>query len=221
MSEGRNKRRGEVGTEYGKLKFTGEELVINGRYHGVFICKCGAIVTKSMTRVLAGRVMSCGCLARENQFRKHGMTGTKEYRAWTGLKNRATNPNSKDYHRYGALEHDRDLLNNFEVFYAAIGPCPSPKHSVDRIDTTKGYQKTNIRWATDSEQQRNRRDSKRVIIKGLEFDCKADAAVYFGVTKATVSRWELGSKGKKTKSISRGKPWIKTYPKYNNVQMNG
>lgn len=54
----------------------------------------------------------------------------------------------------------------FENFYADMGPRPSAAHSVDRIDTTKGYSPENCRWATQQEQQNNRRNNVRITRDG-------------------------------------------------------
>jgi len=48
-------------------------------------------------------------------------------------------------------------LNNFPAFLAHIGPKPGLEYSVDRIDNEGGYAPGNVRWATASEQARNRR----------------------------------------------------------------
>jgi len=41
------------------------------------------------------------------------------------------------------------------AFYADMGPRPTPRHSIDRLDGTKGYEPSNCRWATSREQREN------------------------------------------------------------------
>ena len=50
-----------------------------------------------------------------------------------------------------------DRWSEFENFLADMGPCPSPSHSVDRIDVNGNYEPSNCRWATPTEQARNTR----------------------------------------------------------------
>lgn len=74
---------------------------------------------------------------------------------------RCHNPRHPKFHLYGgrgitvaAEWHGRD---GFAAFRAHIGPRPSLKHSVDRIDNSRGYEPGNVRWATQHEQMLNTR----------------------------------------------------------------
>lgn len=92
---------------------------------------------------------------------KHGLYGTPEYNIWRGIKKRCHNPKNAAYADYGGrgvvmCESWRISVANF---VADIGRRPSPLHSVDRFPDPNGnYEPGNVRWATDEEQNRNRRD---------------------------------------------------------------
>lgn len=94
---------------------------------------------------------------------------TKEYRAWHGAKCRCYNPKMTGYENYG--ERGICVCEGFKIFKNFIdimGPAPSSKHSLDRIDNEKHYScgkcsqcikegwKLNCRWATKLEQDNNR-----------------------------------------------------------------
>lgn len=89
-----------------------------------------------------------------------------ERRALKEARSRCFTPSNKDYADYGArgirvwdgwLGH-----RGFAVFLAHIGPKPSPRHTLDRVDNTRGYEPGNVRWATWVEQANNRRSSRMV-----------------------------------------------------------
>jgi len=98
----------------------------------------------------------------------HGKTGTSEYKAWDGMKQRCFNPNDKSYPNYGGrgIRVCARWLgpNGFVHFLADVGPRPSSRHSIDRINNDGNYAPGNCRWATPIEQQSNRRNNVHVRV---------------------------------------------------------
>lgn len=116
----------------------------------------------------SGRIASAETRTRMSESRrKHGhggryrgLTRTPEYNAWDGLIQRCTNPNQRgwmDYGGRGITVCDR-WRESFPAFLADMGEKPEPKaqYSIDRIDNDRGYEPDNCKWATRSEQQKNR-----------------------------------------------------------------
>lgn len=83
-----------------------------------------------------------------------------EYETWASMMRRCCNPRQQAYARYGGrgigVAREWRGPGGFQRFFAAIGPKPTPQHTIDRIDNAKGYEPGNVRWATAAEQQRNR-----------------------------------------------------------------
>jgi hypothetical protein len=83
----------------------------------------------------------------------------REYWAWQNAKARCFNPKMKSYKNYGerGITMAPEWVNDFPAFLAHIGPRPGLGYTLDRIDNERGYEPGNVRWATHSEQNRNKR----------------------------------------------------------------
>ena len=90
------------------------------------------------------------------QYQKHQRSRSPEYRVYQMAKDRCTNPNSQRWYTHGG-RGIKFLFNSFAEFMQALGPRLSDKHSLDRWPNNNGnYEPGNVRWATRSEQQKNK-----------------------------------------------------------------
>jgi len=127
-----------------------------------FSCDCGNTSEHSKSRVVCGTVISCGCAIKDalvERNTKHGMRWTKEYSAWRSAKERTktSSGKNKEYYADRGISMSNEFAESFETFYEHIGAIPaSGKHSLGRIDNSKGYERGNVRWETDAQQARNR-----------------------------------------------------------------
>ena len=136
------------------------------------LCECGTICTTMLYKMRSGATKSCGHLKRSGTHVTHGLTRRRippEYKIWTGIKSRCFNANTPAYIRYGGrgITMAREWQYNYEIFFTYVGSRPSPIHSIDRFPNGNGnYEPGNVRWATTTEQARNRNKTTMLTFNG-------------------------------------------------------
>lgn len=138
------------------------------------LCDCGEIVLIAAGPLVSGHAKSCGCrklesgtAAANKANTTHGMRHAPEYYVWHSMLDRCrclTSRNSKNYGGRGITVCDRWL--DFSSFIADMGPRPSSKYSLERINNDGSYCKSNCRWATRKEQMRNKRTNRVLTYAG-------------------------------------------------------
>jgi hypothetical protein len=127
-------------------------------------CRCGGLVMVASSNLCNGNTKSCGCRRVDVciERTKHGQSSrnfiSSEYRAWAQMMARCYRKTSKDYKNWGGrgitvCDRWRDAC----AFLSDMGPKPTAAHSLDRIDNDGNYEPKNCRWATRSQQNKNRR----------------------------------------------------------------
>lgn len=166
-----------TGIVFSRLTVLERAESIKGASRWRCLCECGSIVIVRANALQMGNTRSCGCLFRETRVggygKTHGLSNTPEYISWKAMQRRCTDPQYHAFKHYGGrgISVCQFLQQDPRHLVETIGLRP-PSKTVDRIDADLCYscghcaeclQKDwpmNLRWTTQVEQLKNRRDKK-------------------------------------------------------------
>lgn len=180
-----------AGKRYGKLEV--KEWVGNSRWR--CLCDCGnetLVLTANLNRK---NTTSCGCIRNMMSSKRnttHGLSNTHAYKTWLSMRRRCREVTNAAYKDYGAKGIDviQRWYDSVQEFVNDVGHPPTSGHSLDRIDNLRGYEPDNVRWATATEQSRNRSVCVQVEFQGQHFNSIAHFVEWLA-TQVKVNRKTL------------------------------
>lgn len=135
-------------------------------------CSCGTEKYVNASNLRRGRTFGCGCernIQTSNRSKSHGQSKTPLYAVWLQAKYRCRNPRHKQYEDYGGrgINICESWFNSFEAFKEDMGEPPFDGAMLERVDNSKGYTPSNCIWATRTQQNRNRRNTRLFEFNGV------------------------------------------------------
>ena len=130
-------------------------------------CDCGKVVDVAGASLRNRNTKSCGCINRSGRP-THGKSDSPEYIVWMGMRQRCQQLGRDDAPYY----RDKGIVvcqrwESFACFFADMGPKPTARHMIDRIDGDGPYAPENCRWVTPEVQARNKRTNHFVLFDGV------------------------------------------------------
>lgn len=144
-------------------KVAGSPFRLNYHWFVVVRCPdCDARDVKNFHHLARKNTQPCSC--NRNCARP-------EHRVWSRMHERCGNPNHVHYDRYGgrgiSVCERWSGSTGFKAFLSDMGPRPSNRHEIDRIDNDGNYEPGNCRWVTASQNGRNKRNNRVIEIDGV------------------------------------------------------
>lgn len=132
-------------------------------------CDCGTKRTVRSSSLRCGFAKSCGCLQKETAAARtttHGLSSRPEFRNWTSMLARCSNPSNPDYGGRGITVCAR-WRESFAAFFEDMGPKPDGHRiSIERLNNDGHYEPGNCVWATPKDQTRNSRRNRLLTHDG-------------------------------------------------------
>ncbi len=188
-------RPSEAGRVFNHLTTTGRLVHVAQRWLEECRCTCGTIVLRRPGSLRDGSAQTCGCGVLEalrKSVTTHGALRERqqppEYKVWSNMLQRCTNPLSPRYADYGGRGITVcERWTSFENFFEDMGRRPSATHSIDRKDNDGPYSPENCQWADDVQQGKNRRSNVRLTAHG-ETMTIAEWARRTGLARQTIEK---------------------------------
>jgi hypothetical protein len=172
-----------IGFQYGWWTVIADSAYYNKHRYVIVQCRCGTEREVSLQCLKRGNTLQCGCAGSFPVDDRPKPVGTYylyvlHYDILRRCRKSSGVYATDDVHMYEPWVDDPDAF--VQWILENLGHKPTIGYSLDRIDNKKGYVPGNLRWATPKQQQRNREDTRYVVLGGVRATL-CDLADRFGL----------------------------------------
>lgn len=161
-------------------------------------CDCGNEKITRSAHLITGAALSCGCYQRDKAGQNsitHGLHKHPLYLVWSVMKDRCFNERNPSYYRYGGrgITVCSEWVSDFVSFYNwATSHGYQAGLTIERKDNDGNYEPDNCTWATRTEQNQNKCNTKLTPekVKEIFLSNKSQEvlAKEYGVNESTINR---------------------------------
>lgn len=160
------------GAKYGELtviQYVGKKENDN-HFNYLVKCECGNTELIKGTLLVTGKRKCCkDCSRKRSPQYKHGLTHTRLFNIWQGMRGRCYNKNEFAYKDYGGrgITICEEWKNDFISFYNwSMSNGYQENLSIDRINVNGNYEPSNCRWSDKITQANNTRTNRLLTYNG-------------------------------------------------------
>lgn len=185
---------------FGKLKVIKLDKIVNRRSYWIVECECGK--RKSVRGDTLKVITSCGCVKKKQDIinlgikNNHELTYHPVYPIWHAMIARCENPKDHAYSDYGARGigvceewHDLKVFTNWAD---ETGFEKGKNLSIERKDVNGNYCPENCCWIDRKLQARNKRNTIKLTINGIEKPLSEWSEIYGIKHTLVLARYEKG-----------------------------
>jgi hypothetical protein len=131
-------------------------------------------------------------MRRGENLYKHGLSQTRLYKVWDGMRSRCLNPNQHSHHKYGGrgITLCEEWLNPIVFIAWAETHGYASGLQIERRDNNAGYSPDNCYFATRQQQCRNTRTNRVIELNGRSMTvtewAEQPAVKSLGLTRDTI-----------------------------------
>ena len=151
-------------------------------------CKFLGVTNGAVASAYKNGRLCKGYAVQKSNIVYHSKSSTRLYNIWRGIKERCYRPKHLRFDKYGGrgihiCDEWKNSFENFKIW--AINNGYDESLTIERIDVDGNYEPNNCRWATNKEQQNNKRNNRRITWNGV-IKTLAEWSDVVGIKKTTL-----------------------------------